>query len=112
MTGRTFPSPACGRGIELPALFRRRAWERLWETLEIKAFWIPAEPGISGSSLLAGRNRETFDREPGAYSTSSTATVRPERRWASEASMNGSRSPSSTSAGVPETWPVRRSFTI
>ena len=36
------------------------------------------------------------------YSTSSTCTVRPDSRCASEASMNGSRSPSSTSAGVPE----------
>jgi len=46
------------------------------------------------------------------YSTSSTTTVRPERRWAREASMNGSRSPSSTSDGALETCPVRRSFTI
>src|SRR5271166_928503 len=64
-----------------------------------------------------GRRRERNDAAISTlnfrfYSTSSTATVRPDRRWASEASMNGSRSPSSTSEGVPETWPVRRSFTI
>jgi hypothetical protein len=72
--------------------------------------------GQGGGSLRhapGARRREP--RRPRAfadYSTSSTATVRPDRRWASEASMNGSRSPSSTSAGELETWPVRRSFTI
>jgi uncharacterized membrane protein YkvA (DUF1232 family) len=48
-----------------------------------------------------------------AYSTSSTCSgPAPLMRWASEACMNSSRSPSSTSSGVPEVKPVRRSFTI
>jgi hypothetical protein len=46
------------------------------------------------------------------YFTSSTfAAPPPSTRWASEAAMNPSRSPSSTSLGVPEVTPVRRSFT-
>ena len=52
-------------------------------------------------------------RRPDLQSTSSTLVgPPPSMRCASEASMNWSRSPSSTSSGVPETTPVRRSFTI
>jgi murein DD-endopeptidase MepM/ murein hydrolase activator NlpD len=51
--------------------------------------------------------------EPARQSTSSTLSgAPPSMRWASVASMKSSRSPSSTSAGDPETWPVRKSLTI
>src|SRR4051812_45533714 len=47
------------------------------------------------------------------YSTSSIGSGSPPNAFcASTAAMNGSRSPSSTSDGVGEVTPVRRSFTI
>jgi len=46
------------------------------------------------------------------YSTSSTCAGPPPcTRWASEDCMKSSSSPSRTSSGVPEVWPVRRSLT-
>src|SRR3546814_3927717 len=49
---------------------------------------------------------------PQPHSTSSTSTVSPVTRCDSAAAMKSSRSPSSTSDGVGEVTPVRRSFTI
>ena len=84
------------------------ASDRIGEDV-IRLTYVPAEEFARDSSIT-GKHGAIQKAMP--YSTSSTCTVRPDRRWASEASMNGSRSPSSTSAGVPEVWPVRRSLTI
>ena len=76
----------------------------IWIHLVLLGFVWPRKRPRGRAPLCRSRAR--------VYSTSSTATVRPDKRCASEASMNGSRAPSSTSAGEPDTWPVRRSFTI
>ncbi len=75
--------------------------------------------GVSGGSrkrVSRARGKPKLSKAPTdttvSYSTSSTFTVRPESRCAREASMKGSRSPSSTSDGVPEVYPVRKSLTI
>ena len=89
----------------------RRVDRRIYACSDLSALSSAGRPNLPSPTKTRRRMRLRAEMTE-AYSTSSTTTVRPDRRWASEASMNGSRSPSSTSDGVPETWPVRRSLTI
>ena len=91
---------------------RRRTLDRM----------IAAQALDLGLTLIAA-NTEDFDDIPGLtdremgvsaairYSTSSTLSGPPYIRWAREACMKSSSSPSRTSEGVPEVKPERRSFT-
>ena len=64
-------------------------------------------------SLASTEERERKDQgKCASQSSSSTSTVSPVTRCASAAEMKGSSAPSSTSSGVGDCTPVRRSFTI
>jgi hypothetical protein len=98
----------------LPIDIARNGQRKIWKSKFLRLDFIEVAEKKFGEKL----GKSFFYRPVGAaasrtpYSTSSTSTVLPDRRCAKDASMKASRSPSSTSAGVPETWPVRRSLTI